>query len=206
MMAETMAGMDRLLTAREASFVAGVSYDKVVKALENRTVPNRAGRARQRALDLDGVLSLTLSDRLQGYPALMRRRVSRRVLEHLRGDGPDANAPDIIDSDGLVVTTFRTGELFRGVQERLSILVKLTASVERNPDVQGGAPVFRGTRIMVHHIADLLRSGTNRREIQEDFPDLDEEMLELALLFDRLHPVKGRPVRKAGQSEISLPD
>jgi uncharacterized protein (DUF433 family) len=40
------------------------------------------------------------------------------------------------------------------------------------PDVLGGEPVFRGTRIPLQHVASLFRKGVPEKEIAEDFPAL----------------------------------
>lgn len=55
-------------------------------------------------------------------------------------------------------------------------------------DVQAGAPTFRGTRIMVRHISGLVRNGVSRQEITEDFPEVTNEMIDLAVCFDLTHP------------------
>ena len=60
----------------------------------------------------------------------------------------------------------------------------LQAIVE-DPEVNGGAPTFRGTRLLVQPIVSLLRSGATLDELREDFPRLTEEMADAALVFFR---------------------
>jgi uncharacterized protein (DUF433 family) len=48
------------------------------------------------------------------------------------------------------------------------------------------AATFRGTRLLVAPIADLMRGGATMAELQEDFPRLTPEMAEATLVFDRL--------------------
>lgn len=81
------------------------------------------------------------------------------------------------------------------IEERLAKLARLRDMVVVDRHRRGGAPTFRGTRVMVRHLAGLLRNGVTRQEIAEDFPDVTNEMLELATLYDRIHPPRGRPVR-----------
>jgi uncharacterized protein (DUF433 family) len=38
--------------------------------------------------------------------------------------------------------------------------------------IQGGAATFRGTRILVHQVADLLAQGVDEATQQEDCPRL----------------------------------
>jgi len=40
------------------------------------------------------------------------------------------------------------------------------------PDVLGGEPVFRGTRLPLQHVASLFRKGVPEKEIADDFPAL----------------------------------
>ena len=52
-------------------------------------------------------------------------------------------------------------------------------------NVLGGKPVIRGLRISVEMILDLLAKGAARREILEDYPELEPEDLQAALLYAR---------------------
>jgi uncharacterized protein (DUF433 family) len=54
-------------------------------------------------------------------------------------------------------------------------------------DIQNGAATFRGTRILVHHIAALLAPGATEAELQEDYPRLTPEMLAAAPDYARAH-------------------
>ena len=62
-----------------------------------------------------------------------------------------------------------------------------------SPEVLGGEPVFRGTRIPVQHVAALFRKGAPEQEIVEDFPSLSERDLAYARLFSRFGEKPGRP-------------
>ena len=45
----------------------------------------------------------------------------------------------------------------------------------RDPEVQGGAPVFAGTRVPVQNLMDYLASGQPLDEFLEDFPSVSRE-------------------------------
>jgi uncharacterized protein (DUF433 family) len=47
----------------------------------------------------------------------------------------------------------------------------------------GGQPCIRGMRITVRRVLDLLATYTDRRELFQDYPDLEEEDLQQALRF-----------------------
>lgn len=50
-------------------------------------------------------------------------------------------------------------------------------------EVLGGKPVIRGLRISVEMILELLAKGATRNELLEDYPDLEPEDVEAALLY-----------------------
>lgn len=52
-----------------------------------------------------------------------------------------------------------------------------------DPEIRGGKPVIRGTRITIYDILEYLASGMSHDEILADFPDLAEEDIRAALLF-----------------------
>lgn len=49
--------------------------------------------------------------------------------------------------------------------------------------ILGGKPVIRGMRISVEMILELLSKGASTREILEDYPDLEPEDIQAALLY-----------------------
>jgi len=57
--------------------------------------------------------------------------------------------------------------------------------IVRDPDVLGGAPVFRGTRVPFQALLDYLEGGQNLDEFIDDFPTVTREAaisaLELAI-------------------------
>jgi len=73
---------------------------------------------------------------------------------------------------------------------------RLRQIVTSDPRIMGGTPVFRGTRIPVDLIADMLTEGASAAEILEGYPALDEEKIAMALLCAREFPVKKSANRK----------
>ncbi len=45
--------------------------------------------------------------------------------------------------------------------------------VHRNPRIQGGVPVFTGTRVPVKNLFDYLESGEPLEQFLRDFPAVD---------------------------------
>lgn len=52
-----------------------------------------------------------------------------------------------------------------------------------NPDICGGRPCLRDTRVRVKDILELLSAGATTTEILEDYPYLDAEDISAALAF-----------------------
>lgn len=52
-----------------------------------------------------------------------------------------------------------------------------------DPNVLGGKPVIRGTRIPVHLILDLLATGNTRGAILREYPQLEPEDIAAALRY-----------------------
>jgi uncharacterized protein (DUF433 family) len=59
--------------------------------------------------------------------------------------------------------------------------------------LQAGAATFKGTRILVHQIADLLAQGCGAEALREDYPRLTPAMIAAAPVYARAHPRRGRP-------------
>lgn len=177
-----------LLTPVEAGIVAGVPLKAVYKAmrerLPRRTVVMRKGRP---FLTKPGVVCIRLDREL---PKDVPIRVRRAVYE------------GIGEKDRRLPVTWATGPLSyvvdfapaaRAVAAALARYRKAMALVVEDPEIQGGAAVFKGTRVLVRPIADLLAAGVPEKELLEDYPRLTREMLAAATIFAKAHPRRGRP-------------
>ena len=49
--------------------------------------------------------------------------------------------------------------------------------IEKNPEICGGKPVFKGTRIPIHIILDFLSAGETIENILENYPQLNKEAI-----------------------------
>jgi uncharacterized protein (DUF433 family) len=64
-----------------------------------------------------------------------------------------------------------------------------------------GTPVFKGTRIPVDLVADMLAQGATAEEILEGYPTLSEEMISLAPLYTLVLPMQPNPNRSPSWRE-----
>jgi len=78
------------------------------------------------------------------------------------------------------------------MSSRIQILEKVSGTVQSDPKIMAGTPVFRGTRVPVYLIADMIEQGTPIEEILDGYPSLTREMAEYASVFATLHPRPGR--------------
>ena len=59
----------------------------------------------------------------------------------------------------------------------------LSSRIVSSPDICGGRPRVRGTRMRVSDIVEMLASGASRAEILADFPYIHDEDISAALAF-----------------------
>ena len=59
--------------------------------------------------------------------------------------------------------------------------VKLNDIIVKNPEVLGGTPVFRGTRVPFQNLLDYLEGGQTLDEFLDDFPTVSREVAIAAL-------------------------
>lgn len=77
--------------------------------------------------------------------------------------------------------------------ERWGRYLAALKAVTIDSEILGGVPVIKDTRIPAHDVAASLASGIAMSRIRSAYPSLDEEQIELAGLYARANPLKGRP-------------
>ena len=66
--------------------------------------------------------------------------------------------------------------------------------VHSDPNISGGTPVFRGTRVPVQSLFDYLEGGETLDEFLEQFPSVSKEQARAALSLARDYIVtRARP-------------
>jgi len=60
---------------------------------------------------------------------------------------------------------------------------ELLARITTNPDVMVGKPVIRGLRITVEQILKALAGGVSVSELLEDYPELEPQDIQAAILY-----------------------
>ncbi len=177
-------------TPSQVSAVTGLPLPAVHKAIEYKLIrPKRVreGQAVQRLLSKSQMLYLLMEAKgLRSLPLATRRQVARAVERDPRIDIMTIAEGSVI----LVECRSARKEMETGLR-RLAEVERMVAS---DPEVMHGAPVYRGTRVPVHAIADMLFQGATVEDILEGYPALTREKVELAPMYATAFPRRGRPV------------
>jgi uncharacterized protein (DUF433 family) len=176
-----------LFTPAEAAVLTRMTVKAVNNAIDKKAVRAIAGqRAGQgtRLLDLRALLSLALE-----------RRLSNRFVPELRREVFDALATGprstVTLDGGFLKIDLRAPR--RELARSLRDLRRARRIVGTYPEIMGGCPVFRGTRVSVHTIAMMLESGDTPTGILGGYPSLTAEMVRLAPIYANAYPLQGRP-------------
>jgi uncharacterized protein (DUF433 family) len=139
-------------------------------------------------LDARALMSLSIERRLSA--TIATPELQHKVFEAL------AEAPRNVVSleGGLIKIDLR--EPRRELAASLRYLRRARRLVVTDPEILGGDPVFRGTRVPVHVIAELVAQGSKPPELIRSYPRLTPEMIRLAPVYAAAYPLRGRPRRQ----------
>src|SRR5271156_402964 len=147
------------VSVREASFVAGVSVKTVNKAIDEAKL--RRGvvrRRRERLLNREGVLQLAFEKELE-------QRISTEIRPSVRAEflkaitTGDRQADFVIRLCDSLVLVIEVKAIAARVDKRWERLLHALHEIVEDPEIQAGAPTFKGTRVMVWPIVDALEQG-----------------------------------------------
>jgi uncharacterized protein (DUF433 family) len=180
-------------TPSQVSAVTGLPLPAVHKAIEYRLIrPKRVreGHFVHRLLSRSQAIYLRMEAKgLRSLPLAARRQVARAVEQ-------DSGIDAMFISEGSVIL-IQCKSARKDVETGLRRLAEATRMVESDPEIMRGAPVYKRTRIPVHAIADMLSQGATVAEILEGYPALTREKVELAPMYVKAFPRRGRPVVRA---------
>ena len=194
--------MPELFSVNEAAAIAEVSPDLLRTALEKKAVTpshrQRVGKAVRHKFSAGDVLFVKL---LIEFPFPLSRS-DKQSLSQILAHGNRKAAQWSLEGSDLV---YRSGEMQMSIEckaLRQTVARNLAAyrwgrrRVISSPDILGGEPVYRGTRITLQHVASLFRKGVPEPEIIEDFPALNPRDLAYARLVSRFGDGPGRPKKR----------
>jgi uncharacterized protein (DUF433 family) len=189
-----------LLTTPEAAVVAGVDVRDVNRLIDEHILPEDlythedsrrvwAGTCALIRFYYQAAASLTALERKRAIDTLCRdanAKAAVRVIKTWRNKRPHWK----------VEHHFLTLNFDRFIAETLTEHDKLTrarAAVTEDPDILGGTPVVKGTRVPVYDVAASAAAGVARSRIKDAYPSLTDEHIELAILYAKATPPRGRP-------------
>jgi uncharacterized protein (DUF433 family) len=190
-----------LLTRSEIAEISGISVNAVNKAIEQRVAKARRQRGRT-LLAADEAAALAL---LSELPISLSIKLKREVRNWIVKRNP-ARAEEFELSRALRVAMTENAA---DVAKRAFDYVRLRDRyVEFDPGKMGGAPVIRGTRVPVRTLARLVEGGESRKALEEDYPHIPDEAYDVAVLWAKGNPRRGRPVgehrtRLAGHAPVA---
>jgi uncharacterized protein (DUF433 family) len=183
-----------LFTPAEAAVVTQLPLKAVNNAIDKKTIPARTmqkGGVRSRLLAETALVYLSLErDLVEDTTPSFRRKLFKAI----------AAAPAKGNKSVAVGTlTLDLASSWREVAHRIRDLRRSERLAVIDTDILGRVPVFRGTRIPIHLIAELLRQGETAEKLHKGYPRLTDEMIRLAPLYAGAHPLRGRPRRQPWQ-------
>ena len=63
----------------------------------------------------------------------------------------------------------------------MGAMARLDSIVQVDPEILGGTPVFRGTRVPVKNLLDYLAAGDTLDQFLDDFPTVERQQAVAAL-------------------------
>ena len=182
-------------TPAQAAALTGLPLAAVHKAIDSRLIRPRAthsGAKVRRLITKEQLVFLQLEAEGLRLLPLGKWREIAELLHH----APKSNQLPVGDGTALRI---EVKPARRKVENRLKQLARMEEMVARNQDIMRGTPVFKGTRIPVDLVADMLAQGATADEILEGYPTLDREKIAIAPLYMRAFPRRGRPSRRPWQ-------
>jgi uncharacterized protein (DUF433 family) len=179
-------------TPAQASVLANLPLPAIHKLIERRLIrPRRSrnGRAIQRMLSREQVLYLRLeAEGVRLLPMATRRAIARQIELF-----PEIDSVVLTEGSAVVI---QVTSVRRELDQELKKLQRAEDVIASDSQIMGGTPVYRGTRIPVDLIADMLSQGATPEEILEGYPALNREKVELAPFYIQAFPRRGRPVSR----------
>jgi len=176
-----------LMTANEAASVTGVPLRQVHRIIDAGLLEGAVRRRRNsRLLARNALVGLKLAHETADVLTPASRRAV--VATSIRRPRQSTIRADMVVVDARPA--------LQAVRAGLDQLTKARRVVSSTPDIFGGTPVFKGTRIPVHDVADMLANGDAPAAIVKAYPQLDRDRVRLAAVYALAYPRRGRPSTK----------
>lgn len=184
-------------TPAQAAAITGLPLTAVHKAIDSRLIRPRAARSGatiRRLLSKEQLVYLRLeAEGLRLLPVGTRREIAESIKR-----SPKTEKLPVANGTALLI---EIGTARRAVESQLKQLARIEEMVVSDPEIMRGTPVFKGTRIPVDLVADMLAQGATVEEILQSYPTLSTESIGIAPLYMRAFPRRGRPSHRPWQGK-----
>jgi uncharacterized protein (DUF433 family) len=186
-----------MLRPTEAAVVARVALRDVNRLIDERVLPegfftlNEGRHVRAAACTLISFYFAS-AKRLTSEERLFAINEAGLRLNRFRALSPDA----LVKEDWVVRDEFLAIDLTAFVRSAIERMDRLEAARELvviDPEVLGGTPVIRGSRIPVYDVAASVAANVPTDRILAAYPSLDANTIELAAIYAEANPPRGRP-------------
>lgn len=185
---------ERAFTPGEAAVVSGVAVKTVHREIDQGPLKSRQKKpGRKRSLREEDLFYLAvakgLDTRLVQLTSAGKDQLHDAIVRYCRKRGSAKREFPLLGSNLSLDLT----RVLEDVRSRVERLERARRLVVEDPEIRGGEPCIRGTRIGVYEVANMLERGGSEEEILEGYPSLKRPQLELARIFSQAYPRKGRP-------------
>ena len=196
----------------EAAYIAGVTDRQLQRLFDEEVlaapfVRSENGRAFAR---ISAAFAKFYFDLDEDLTASARRfvigQMSQRILAHP-------------DSDALMALSFQPGAMNWDVefkhfavdlgsfiahaQARAAQIERVNQLIVEDPEILGGQAVMKGTRLPMDTLLAMRQGGRSVSDLQIDYPNLTQELLDAAAVYQAIHPRRGRPAKPAESAELA---
>jgi uncharacterized protein (DUF433 family) len=184
-----------VVSATEVAAVAGVTVRDVHRIIDEEILPSAFLRADGRREVLTAGLPL-ITFYFWSAPRLTadeRLRTIATAGERLIAIEPKAWSGAWVFKHDYLTVDFKPFLL--RARRGLDQLAAARRMVVRSPEILGGTPVVRGTRVPVYDVAASVAKGLDPARISAAYPGLTAKQIELCALYAKANPPRGRPRR-----------
>jgi len=180
------------LTPAEAAVIAGVSVRDVHRMIDEHILPDRFFiSADTRSFKRQACVFISFyfgsADRLTAEERQRTIALASKIRDW-------AKAKKVVQDDFL---TIDLASFAKRVEDRWKRLGEARAQVVVDPEILGGTPIIRGTRVPVYDVAASVVAGISMERILASYPSLNHEQVELAGLYVEANPQRGRPRQRS---------
>jgi len=182
------------LTTNEAAIAAGVTVADINRAIDRKILPSKLySTVTTRTVRKDACLWIAFYfETADCLTSSARLKAIRDGFNRCKS-WPELRDCKVEESRTIEVSFSR---IWEDVDRRLNELKEAQEMVTEDPEILSGTPVIKGTRIPVYDVASLVDSGTPIAELLELYPRLKKEQFEMASLYAKANPQRGRPKRR----------